>query len=76
MKTYFDIFPEYVGAVNLNSVLNFIGSCWQDITAKSQMNGDKMEIAIDLHNSNSLLCTEAIIIATDSQYFVKDFLIG
>ena len=75
-SSYFDVFPEFIGAVNQDSNLNFIGSCWQDITATSGLNGDKMEIKIDLHNSNSLLCTEAMIIATDSQYFVKDFLIG
>ena len=45
-------------------------------TAKSEMNGETFEVKIDLKESNSWLCTEAIIIATDTQYFVKDFLIG
>ena len=40
------------------------------------MNGETFEVKIDLKESNSWLCTEAIIIATDTQYFVKDFLIG
>ena len=40
------------------------------------MNGETFEVKIDLKESNSWLCTEAVIIATDTQYFVKDFLIG
>ena len=54
------------------------GIFWKSLTctAKSEMNGETFEVKIDLKESNSWLCTEAIIIATDTQYFVKDFLIG
>ena len=56
-----------------DSSISFEGSCWKDITIKFWKG---IEVAVDLQDSNSLLCTEAIIIATDTQYHVKDFLIG
>ena len=31
-SSLFDVFPEFVGAVKSDSNLNFMGSCWQDIT--------------------------------------------
>ena len=64
--------------VPLDSSLNFMGSCFKDIKAISEINGDngQVEVKINLQDSESLLCTEAMIIATDSQYFVKDILIG
>ena len=76
-SSYFDLLPTYQGILGLDETLQTKGSCFQDITvvAELQDNGE-VKVIFDLQDSQSLFCAEAIIIATDSEFFVKDFLIS
>ena len=77
VSSYFDLFPAYEGALNLNETFKMSGACFQDITVHmwEQENGE-VKVIFDLQESQSLFCTEALIIATDTQFFVKDFLLS
>ena len=77
VSSYFDLFPAYEGALNLNETFKMSGACFQDITVHMWMqeNGE-VKVIFDLQEGQSLFCTEALIIATDTQFFVKDFLIS
>lgn len=78
-SSYFDVFPDYMGKLSMNSPLELTGKgfCFQEISLSTRMlEDDRLEVHVHLANADSLLCTEAIIFATDSQFFVKDFLLG
>ena len=77
-SSLFDVFPEYQSALPLQAApLKLNGTCFKDITVFASDNSDgSVLVKINLDQSDSLLCTEAMIVATDSQYFVKNFLIG
>ena len=77
-SSLFDVFPEYQSALPLQAApLKLNGTCFKDITVIASDNSDgSVLVKINLDQSDSWLCTEAMIVATDSQYFVKNFLIG
>ena len=77
VSSYFDLLPTYEGALNLDQTFKMSGACFQDISVHMWKQGNgEVKVIFDLQESQSLLCTEALIIATDTQYFVKDFLIS
>ena len=75
-SAYFDFFPAYQGAVAPGSALQFpdSGSCFKDMDATAAQNEDgKVVVTISLKNPHSLLCSGGLVVATDSQYFVKEY---
>lgn len=77
-SSYFDVFPDYMGKLALNSApMKLHGFCFNEISLSTTMLEDgRVEVDINLVDAGSLFCTEALIFATDSQYFVKDYLLG
>ena len=76
-SNYFDLLPTYEGTLVLDGSLNIIGSCFKQITATAEiLENGQVEVTFDLQESESLFCGEAIIVATDTEFFVKEWLIS
>ena len=74
---YFDLLPTYEGTLALNESVKMAGSCFKDISTTAELleNGE-VEVTFDQQDSESLFCGEAFIIATDTQFFVKEWLLS
>ena len=75
-SSYFDVFPEYVATLEDGMEHNFEGACFKKISIDFQKLEDQsVEIVVNLDEAESLLCREAMIFATDTQFFVEDYLL-
>ena len=75
-SAYFDFFPAYQGAVAPGSTLQFpeSGSCFKNIIATATQKEDgKVLVTITLKDPVSLICSEGLVVATDSQFFVHEY---
>ena len=75
-SSYFDVIPEFQEYLKLDQEFTLRGHCFQDFRAISRKNDDgSVTVTINLHDGG-LLCGEAFIVVTNSQYFVKEILFG
>ena len=77
-SSYFDLIPQYMGNVEYDALLlENVGNCFKKMTmTRQELENGQLELNINLQDSESLTCAEAMIIATDSQFFVKEFFIS
>ena len=76
-SNYFDLLPTYEGTLALDGSLDVVGSCFKQIKASAEiLENGQVEVTFDLQESESLFCGEAIIVATDTEFFVKEWLLS
>lgn len=76
-NSYFNILPRYETALTLETTYKVDGACFKDFSIMAHKEEDgSVTVSIDLADSESLLCTESIIVSVDADTAIKEYFIG